>query len=106
MPQGSRLQMDRALHYVVLRAAEDSGWKQAIFRDVYDRQEFLRRMPDALTRTRARCHGYCLTYADVRLLLELTDLPVGKFVQQFLSYYSRWLNQRHGSSGPVFQAGS
>lgn len=98
MPRELRTHIPGAMTYVVLRSANGAP----IFRGDAERHEFFRRLPLTLHKTRSRLHAVCLTDNDVRLLIEVSEVPLGRFVQHLCSYYSRWVHQRREESGNLF----
>jgi putative transposase len=107
MAHAARTHVPGGLAYVVLRTKTgavpggDAG--KCIFLDDAERQEFLRRLPLALDAAHVRLHGFCLTDGDVRLLLEVSDTPLGKCIQHVCSYFAHWANRRRGQAGHLFR---
>lgn len=100
MARQQRIHYPGALHYVVLRAGHDPDGH--MFRDDDERREFLLRLSSALAVTRVRLHGFCLTAADARLLLEPSDIPLGKCIQYVCTYFSHWVNRRRRQARHLF----
>jgi putative transposase len=77
--------------------------RQEIFLDADDYSCFLRRLAATTQRFRVRCHAYCLMVNHFHLLLEPSELPLSRMMQQLNSSYTQWFNRRHGRVGHVLQ---
>lgn len=96
-----RLHVPGGFYYVHLRG--NGG--EAIFHDTEDRYEFSRLVSKALRRSRAHVHGYCWMANNVRLAVEISDVPVGRLVQRIAAQHSRRLHRKLGRSGHLFERG-
>jgi putative transposase len=96
-----RLHVNGGLYYVLLRG--NGG--EPIFSDDSDRAEFSRLVAAALRRCNARLHAYCWMTNDVRLALQVSEVPVGRFVQRVAGQHSRRMHRKLGRSGHLFERG-
>ncbi len=113
MARKKKTHIPGTLNYVVLSArfawatadGKDAQASAATsFLDDFERREFLRRLPASLRACGATLHGLCLA-DDVRLLLEVSDKPLGKCIQHIRSYFARWANGHHARTAPLFSKG-
>jgi len=56
-----------------------------------------------LKRSRASLHAFRLTDNDVHLVIEISDIPVGRIVQEISSHHARFVNRRQGRTGQLFR---
>lgn len=77
--------------------------KQVIFTDQRDCERYLVLLRDACQRFGVRCLAYCLVQNHVHLLLQPSDIPLARMMQQLNSVYCQWFNRRHGRVGHVLQ---
>ena len=99
MTRPKKLHRPGGVHYVVLFG--NGG--QEIFQDEADKQSFM----DLVTVAQARCHaevlGYALTRCDARLVVRVSDVPVGRLVQRVATQYSRNNHAKYATAGYLFQ---
>jgi hypothetical protein len=87
------------IHYVVLFG--NGG--QEIFQDDADRQNFMDLLGVAQARCNAEILGFCLGRRDARLVVRVSDVPVGRLVQRVATQYSRNNHAKYGTAGYLFQ---
>ena len=87
------------IHYVVLFG--NGG--QEIFQDDADKQYFVELLAVARARCNAEIFAYCLTRRDARLVVRVTDVPVGRLVQRVATQYSRNNHAKYATAGYLFQ---
>jgi hypothetical protein len=87
------------IHYVVLFG--NGG--QEIFQDEADRQNFMELLGVAQARCNAGILGFCLGQRDARLVVRVSDVPVGRLVQRVATQYSRNNHAKYGTAGYLFQ---
>jgi hypothetical protein len=111
MARKNRDHIPGGMNYVVLKTAVRSAaqlgsrgpsW-EPIFRSDAERTELFSLLPPALRNAHTRLHSFCVTTTDIRLLVEVSDIPLGRFVQQWCTRYARRVNQMRGCSGRVFR---
>jgi putative transposase len=99
MSRRSRLHVPEGVYYVVQR----SNARQPIFTDPADYATFERLLATMLARCRARVHAYCWDTDAIRLVVQISDMPVGRLMQRLSSQYARRVHRRQGESGHLFQ---
>ena len=87
------------IHYVVLFG--NGG--QEIFQDDADRQNFIELLAVARARCNAEVFAYCLTRREARLVVRVSDVPVGRLVQRVATQYSRNNHAKYATAGYLFQ---
>lgn len=87
------------IHYVVLFG--NGG--QEIFQDDADRQNFIELLAVARARCNAEIFAYCLTRREARLVVRVSDVPVGRLVQRVATQYSRNNHAKYATAGYLFQ---
>jgi putative transposase len=99
MSRRSRLHVPGGVYYVVQR----SNARQPIFTDAADYAIFERLLSTMLARCRARVHAFCWEVDAIHLVLQVTDMPVGRLMQRLSSQYARRVHRRQGNGGHLFQ---
>ncbi len=99
MSRRSRLHVPEGVYYVVQR----SNARQPIFTDPADYATFERLLSTMLVRCRARVHAFCWEVDAIRLVVQISDMPVGRLMQRLSSQYARRVHRRQGESGHLFQ---
>src|SRR5688572_28299205 len=94
-----RVHAPHGIYYVQLRI--NSG--QVLFPDEEDVAEFNLLVANALSICDARLHAFCWTASEARFAVQVSHVPVGRFVQLVAGPYSRRLHRRLGQSGGLFQ---
>lgn len=74
-----------------------------IFETASDARRFLELIGDAIDRTGAEVHAYCLMTNHFHLLVRSPDGSLADFVRHFAARYALTFNQRHGYDGPLFK---
>jgi REP element-mobilizing transposase RayT len=69
MPRKLRVQYPGAMYHVMSRG----GWREDIFLDDVDRQDFLKTLAEACQKTDWQIHAYCLMRNHYHLVLETPD---------------------------------
>jgi putative transposase len=87
------------IHYVVLFG--NGG--QEIFQDDADKQYFMELLAVARARCNAEIFAFCLTRRDARLVVKVSDVPVGRLVQRVATQYSRNNHAKYATAGYLFQ---
>jgi hypothetical protein len=112
MARDTRIHSAGGLYYIVLKAASKSGRRldglrnvtwESLFRNAEERRAFFQLLPLSIKKTHVRVHDFCATATDVRLLVEVSDVPLGRFVQHLCTRYSRTANRMRGRSGHLFR---
>jgi hypothetical protein len=87
------------IHYVVLFG--NGG--QEIFQDDADKQYFSELLAVARARCNAEIFAFCLTRRDARLVVRVSNVPVGRLVQRVATQYSRNNHAKYATAGYLFQ---
>lgn len=90
MPRRTRLHMQGGVYYVVQRSSP----RQPIFSGDADYAVFESLLSDMLARCRVLLHAFCWEAHAVHLVLQVADMPVGRFMQRLSSQYARRVNER------------
>ena len=99
MPRKARIDAPGALHHVIVRGIE----KKAIFKDRFDRTNFLKRLGTILSETGTPCYAWVLMHNHVHLLLKTGLTPIATVMRRLLTGYAQQFNRRHSRHGHLFQ---
>lgn len=99
MPRQARIDAPGALHHVIARGNE----KRKIFSDKSDRQQFLARFGDILSKTHTTCYAWALLPNHFHLLLQTGAVPIATVMRRLLTGYAIYFNRRHRRYGHLFQ---
>jgi putative transposase len=99
MPRGPRLDAPGVLHHVMARGIERS----LIFRDVADREAFLRRLGEVVAEADLDVFAWALLPNHFHLLLRTAGTPLPAAMRCLLSGHATWFNRRHERVGHLFQ---
>lgn len=99
MARKPRLHYSGAIYHVWL--AGNAG--RSIFTDAIDRCRFLLLLQEGIEKFGHRVHAFCLLPGQLRLVIEVEDVPLARIMQQLGFRYTRWFNDWHGQTGHLFQ---
>lgn len=99
MPRGSRIDAAGALHHVMGRGIAGG----AIFLSDADRDDFLRRLGEILSKTSTACYAWALIPNHFHLLLRTGTDPLSLVLKRLLTGYAVGFNLRHNRQGHLFQ---
>lgn len=99
MPRQPRLDVEGALHHVIVRGIERSP----IFKDNKDRQRFVDRLADLVGATGTKVYAWALIPNHLHLLLRSGASGLPTFMRRLLTGYAITFNKRHNRSGHLFQ---
>src|SRR5436305_8902089 len=99
MSRRSRLHVPGGVYYVVQR----SNARQPIFTEEADYATFERLLSPMLVRCRVRALAYCWESDAIHLVLQISDMPVGRLIQRLSRQYARRVHRRAGELGHLFQ---
>ncbi len=99
MPRRSRIDAPGALHHIIARGIE----RTKIFRDDWDRNNFLKRLGEILKETKTSCLAWSLMPNHFHLLLKTGQAPVATLMRRLLTGYAVTFNRRHRRYGHLFQ---
>jgi REP element-mobilizing transposase RayT len=89
---------DTAFFHVTTRGA----LRQTIFFDRRDYERLLRYLATAIERFDWTCHAYCLLPNHFHLLIELSELNLGRGMLLLNGAYARYFNRKYKRDGHVF----
>ncbi len=99
MPRQARIDAPDALHHIICRGLEG----RRIFKDNFDRVNFVQRLGTILTETSTRCYAWALMPNHLHLLLRTGKVPISIIMRRLLTGYVVSYNLRHRRSGHLFQ---
>jgi putative transposase len=99
MPRQSRLEIPYLLHHVIVRGIE----KRDIFADDTDKERFIARLSDLLTKGSTKCFAWSLMTNHLHLLLMPTTVPLSDTMRRLLTSYAVYFNRKYQRSGHLFQ---
>ena len=99
MARKPRLHFPGAIYHVSLRG----NGPQPVFTDVADYTRLLLLVQEGVERFGHRLHGYVLLPTEIRLVVEVDEVPLSRIMQQLGFRYTRWFNDRHAQQGHLFQ---
>lgn len=89
----------QAVYHVMERGIR----RQKIFEDEMDRQVFLEIMRVSLQKYKCTLHAYCMMTNHFHLLLETSDIKIGKFMKFFSGSYAIYFNRKYSYKGHLFE---
>ncbi len=99
MPRKSRIDAPGALHHIIARGIE----KNKIFKDDFDRNNFLYRLDRILKETGTVCYAWALIPNHFHFLLKTGTAPIATVMRRLLTGYAISYNRRHRRHGHLFQ---
>jgi len=99
MARKPRLHYPGAVYHVMLRG--NAG--QAIFFAPEDYTYLYRLLAEGRDRYGHRIHAFCCMTNHIHLVLQVAEAPLARIMQNLAFRYSRWVNQRQGRTGHLFQ---
>lgn len=99
MARKPRIHVPGAFYHVILRG----NGKQDIFFEDQDRYRFYLLLQEGIERYHHQVHAFCLMTNHIHLVIQVTDIPLSRIMQNLSFRYTRWVNWRHNRSGHLFQ---
>jgi putative transposase len=99
MPRKARIDAPGAVHHLIIRGIE----RNEIFKDDFDRNNFLDRLGKILTETTTTCYAWALIPNHAHLLLRSGKAPVATVMRRLLTGYAQSYNRRYRRHGQLFQ---
>lgn len=99
MARKPRLHFSGAIYHVSLCG---NGIQQ-VFKDAADFTRLLLLIQEGVEKFGHKVHSYLLLPAEIRLVVEVDEVPLARVMQQLGFRYTRWFNDRHGQAGHLFQ---
>jgi REP element-mobilizing transposase RayT len=99
MPRSARLDVPDVLQHVMARGIEGRD----IFRDKKDREAFLKRLSDLVTKGNVQLLAWSLMPNHFHLLLRTHGMSLATLMRRLMTGYAVWHNRRHDRKGHLFQ---
>lgn len=99
MPRPLRIHVPGAFYHVTLRG----NHRQDIFFCPADRQLFSDTTAEVVDRFAARVHAYCWMTNHIHLLVQVSDVPLGKLMMRIASRYARTVQKQLHTTGHLFE---
>ena len=99
MARKPRIHFTGAVYHVMLRGNDG----QDIFFDSKDYSIFEQLLAEGFHRFNHQIHGYCWMPNHVHMVVEVSDIPLSKIIQNLSFRYTRWINKRNNRLGHLFQ---
>ena len=99
MPRGPRLDMEGALHHVMVRGLE----ARDIFRSDTDREDLVKRLTEIAPKTGTAIYAWSLMSNHFHLLLRTGGESISRAMRRILTGYAVSFNRRHKRVGHLFQ---
>jgi REP-associated tyrosine transposase len=99
MPRQPRLDIPNILHHVIVRGIE----RRDIFADDADRERFIARLSDLLTKSATKCFAWSLMSNHFHLLLMPTTVSLADTMRRLLTGYAVYFNRKYQRAGHLFQ---
>lgn len=99
MPRKRRIHYRYAIYHVMLRG----NYRQNIFHDDEDRKIFCKILERCTKKYLCSIHLFCLMTNHIHLVIEVSDIPLSKIMQNISSLYSMLHNRRYNKIGHLFQ---
>jgi REP element-mobilizing transposase RayT len=99
MPRKARLDIPGALHHIMVRGIN----KSPIFEDDQDRKQFLNRLGENVTDSRATVYAFALMGNHAHVLFKSGKPGISAVMRKQLTWYAQYYNRRHRRSGHLFE---
>ncbi len=99
MPRSARLDAPGVLHHIIIRGIE----RRAIFKNDFDRENFLERLSSLVPETQSICYAWVFMSNHAHFLLRSGSQGVAHLMRRLLTGYAVSFNRRHRRHGPLFQ---
>jgi len=99
MPRRPRIHVPGGYYHVILRG----NHRQDIFYTEDDRLRLDGFIADALEPTGVRIHAYCWMTNHIHMLCQVSDQPLGRFMQRIGTRYARAVQRQVPTTGHLFE---
>lgn len=99
MPRSPRIHVEGGYYHVILRG----NHREDIFFTRRDRDRFADLVAEVIERFRMRVHAYCLMTNHVHLLMQVSDVPLGRAMMRIASRYARATQRQRPTTGHLFE---
>lgn len=89
-----------AMYHIMHRGVR----RKDLFEEEMDYQVFLEILKSGLKKYECILHAYCLMTNHIHLLLETTDVEIGKFMKFLSERYAMYMNHKYLYRGHVFES--
>jgi REP element-mobilizing transposase RayT len=100
MPRQPRRQESGLTYHVFAKAVRE----ERLYRDDFDRIEFLRLLGETVRAFGWICHAYCEMTTHYHALLTTTEPNIAAGMQALNSRHAEYFNRRHGVTGHLFRS--
>jgi REP element-mobilizing transposase RayT len=94
-----RLHVPGGIHYVILHSNEG----REIFPEAADYESFSKLVERCVRRCRVQIYAFCWTAHEVHFAIQVSTVPLGRFVQRFAGQHARVINRKQARHGHLFQ---
>ena len=98
MPRLFRIDAPTVLHHIIIRGIE----RRAIFRDDFDRQDFIERLSILVPQTQSICYAWAFMPNHAHFLLRSGAAGVAYLMRRLLTGYAVSFNRRLSRDGGLF----
>jgi len=99
MPRAKRLNITGGVYHLYTRGIE----RKEIFKDNKDKEEFLSRLADALSKTKSLCYAWALMPNHLHLMVRTGKGSLSDIARSLLTGYAIYFNARHKRRGYLYQ---
>jgi putative transposase len=99
MPRRPRLHVEGGFYHVILRG----NHRQSIFFRPADRDRFAELVSEMIERFRMRVHAFCWMRNHVHLLMQVSDVPLGRAMMRIASRFAREMQKQQPTTGHFFE---
>lgn len=99
MARLKRLHIPGGIHYIILHSNEE----REIFPDPADYESFARLVERCARRCHVHIFAYCWSPHEVHFAIQVSSVPLGRFVQRLAGQHARLINRRLSRTGHLFQ---
>ena len=99
MARKPRIHISGGFYHIILRG--NAG--QSVFPADIDRYHFFLLLQEGTCRFGYRVHAFCFMTNHIHLVLQPSDIPLSRGMQNLSFRYTRWINWREKRTGHLFQ---
>ncbi len=99
MPCKARIDLAGAVQHLIIRGIEH----KKIFRDDWERDDFLERLRKLLFKSRTPCYAFTSLSNHAHLLVRTGSVPIATLMRMLLTGYAVTFNHRHRRHGQLLQ---
>lgn len=99
MARKPRIHLSGGLYHVIFRG--NGG--QSVFLNDEDRYRFYLLLQEGTCRFGYRVHAFCLMTNHIHLVLQVSETPLSRGMQNLSFRFTKWINWRQKRTGHLFQ---